>query len=139
MERSPIQKITLGFGIVYALVGVLGFIPGITVPAADPGPVPGEGLLLGIFAVNVVHNLAHLLVAAILIAGGLSAARVFTVNKVVAGVFLLLVVASIIAPIVEGVAINPPDTALHLASALLTGYLGFVAPRGTAGQVGSRL
>jgi hypothetical protein len=53
-----------------------------------------------------------------------------------AAVFLVLVVASVIASIVEGVAINPPDTVLHLASALLTGYLGFVATRqATEGRI----
>ena len=29
MRRAIIQKITIGFGAIYALVGVLGFIPGI--------------------------------------------------------------------------------------------------------------
>jgi hypothetical protein len=29
--------------------------------------VPGEGLLLGIFAVNVVHNIAHLALGAVLV------------------------------------------------------------------------
>ena len=135
MTRSTIQRITLGFGIIYLLIGILGFIPGITTFAANPvGPVPGEGLLLGIFAVNVVHNIAHLVVGAALILGGLSAARVTTVNQAMAAVFLVLVVGSVIAPIVEGVAINPPDTVLHLASALLTGYLGFVGPRQSAAR-----
>ena len=132
MERSTIQKITLGFGIVYALVGVLGFIPGITTASADPGPVPGEGLLLGIFAVNVVHNLAHIVLGAVLIWGGLSAINVVPLNKAMAVVFAALVVVSVIAPIAEGVAINPPDTGLHLVSALLTGYLGFGAARAFA-------
>lgn len=136
MTRSTIQRITIGFGIVYLLIGILGFIPGITTFAANPvGPVPGEGLLLGIFAVNVVHNIAHLVLGAVLILGGLSAARVTTVNKGMAAVFLVLVVGSVIAPIVEGVAINPPDTILHFASALLTGYLGFVAPRQSAASL----
>ena len=139
MERSLIQKITLGFGIVYVLVGILGFIPGITVPAARFNAVPGEGLLLGIFAVNVVHNLAHLLLGAILIGGGLAAGRAVAVNKGMAVVFLVLTVASFIAPLVEGVNLNPPDTVLHLTSALLTGYLGFIAPRGMAGQTQSGL
>ncbi len=132
MSTSTVQKITSAFGLVYLLIGILGFIPGITVPPDDPGPVPGEGLLLGVFAVNVVHNVAHLALGAVLVWGGRTAARVGAVNRLMAGVFLVLVVASVIAPIVEGVAINPPDTVLHLASALLTGYLGFVAARPVA-------
>ncbi len=133
MSTSTVQKITSAFGLVYLLIGVLGFVPGITRFESDPmGSVPGEGLLLGIFAVNVVHNVAHLALGAILVWGSRSAARVGAVDRLMAAVFLILVVASVIAPIVEGVAINPPDTVLHLASALLTGYLGFVATRQTA-------
>ena len=130
MSASTVQKITVGLGSVYLLIGVLGFVPGITRFESDPtGSVPGEGLLLGIFAVNVVHNIAHLALGAILVWGSRSAAGVGAVNRLMAAVFLVLVVASVIAPIVEGVAINPPDTVLHLASALLTGYLGFAAAR----------
>jgi hypothetical protein len=88
---------------------------------------PGQGLFLGIFAVNAAHNVVHLVAGAILVWGGLSAARVTTVNKFMAVVFAVLVPVSFIAPIAEGVAINVPDTLLHLVSALLTGYLGFMA------------
>jgi hypothetical protein len=126
---STNQKITLGFGLVYILVGILGFVPGVTVPTDKPG----HGLLLGIFAVNTLHNLVHLVAGAILVWGGLAAARVTTVNKFMAVVFAVLVPVSFIAPIAEGVAINLPDTVLHLVSALLTGYLGFVAGPGAIG------
>ena len=122
-NMSMVQKITVGFGAVYVLLGILGFIPGITVATA----VPGQGLLIGIFAVNLIHNITHLLLGAILIVGGMSAANVTMTNKALTVIFAVLVVASFIAPIVEGVAINPPDTLLHLVSALLTGYLGFMA------------
>ncbi len=132
MNRSTIQKVTIGFGAVYLLIGILGFIPGITVETNDPGSVPMEGELLGIFAVNLIHNIAHLAIGAVLIWGGMSAVNVGKVNRLMTAVFAVLVVASIIAPIVEGVNINPPDTVLHLVSALLTGYLGFIASRATA-------
>ena len=39
------------FGVVFILIGVLGFVP-----ALNPG-----GLLLGIFEVNSFHNLVHIL------------------------------------------------------------------------------
>jgi hypothetical protein len=127
---STKQKITLGFGILYIIVGILGFVPGVTV-ATDK---PGQGLLLGIFAVNAIHNIVHLVAGAILVWGGLSAAKVRGVNKSMAVVFALLVPVSLIAPIAEGVAINLPDTVLHFASALLTGYLGFTAGPNTTGS-----
>ena len=124
MTTATAQKVSLGFGIFYLLIGVLGFIPGITV--MDAG---GHGLLLGIFAVNALHNMVHLAAGAPLVLAGTSAANVFTINRVLTIVFALLVPASLIAPLAEGVAINAPDTALHLGSALLTGYIGFVASR----------
>jgi hypothetical protein len=123
---STTQRITVGFGIVYLAVGILGFIPGMTVASSQPG----QGLLLGIFAVNTLHNVTHLLVGAVLVWAGVAAPPVTTaVNKALAVVFALLVVASFVAPIVEGVALNPPDTLLHLASVLVTGYLGFLTSR----------
>lgn len=45
-------------GGILVLVGILGFIPGI---------VNAEGYLLGIFAVNITHNLVHLLSGAVLL------------------------------------------------------------------------
>lgn len=60
-DRTLAQKLAWLFGIVFLLVGILGFIPGITEDA--PGSFAGEnseGSLLGIFQVSVLHNLAHL-------------------------------------------------------------------------------
>jgi hypothetical protein len=117
-------KISLALGVVYVLIGVLGFIPGITVPN---GMAPGQGLLLGIFAVNAIHNIAHLVLGAALIWAATTGDSVRMVNKGLAAVFAILVIGSLIAPIVEGVAINPPDTGLHLVSLLVTAAIGFMA------------
>jgi len=111
-----LQKVTLGLGILYVAIGILGFIPGIT----------SNGLLLGIFAVNALHNIAHLVLGAALIWGSMSPA-ITTVNKAMAVVFGVLVIASFIAPIIEQLPLNPPDTILHLVSAAVTAYLGFFA------------
>ena len=129
MDRLTIQKATIAFGAVYVLLGILGFVPGITTDVPDSGSVPLEGELLGIFAVNLIHNLAHIAVGMVMIWGASRADRVALTNRGMTAVFALLVVVSVIAPIVEGVAINPPDTALHTLSALIVGYLGFFAVR----------
>jgi hypothetical protein len=60
-DRTLAQKLSLLFGVVFVLVGILGFIPGITEDA--PGSFAGEnseGSLLGVFQTSVLHNLAHL-------------------------------------------------------------------------------
>ena len=62
VERSAIQKAAMLVGAVFLLVGILGFIPGITEDA--PGSFAGEdseGSLLGVFQTSVLHNLVHVL------------------------------------------------------------------------------
>ncbi len=126
MSRSMAAKVSLALGAAYLLIGVLGFVPGITVPN---GAVPGQGLLLGIFAVNTIHNLAHLILGAALVYAATAGDNLRMLNRILAVVFAVLVVGSLVAPIVEGVAINPPDTGLHLASLLVTAAVGWMTAR----------
>ena len=61
-ERSLVQDAARLVSIVFLLVGVLGFIPGITEDA--PGDFAGEdspGSLLHVFQTSILHNLVHLL------------------------------------------------------------------------------
>jgi hypothetical protein len=60
--RTGLQKAALGTGVLFLLVGVLGFIPGITSNYESLG-MAGHGskaLLLGVFQVSVLHNIVHL-------------------------------------------------------------------------------
>ncbi|HEV8635791.1 MAG TPA: DUF4383 domain-containing protein [Chloroflexota bacterium] len=136
MAVSTARRVMTGVGVFYLLIGVLGFIPGITVQTDVAGTgitVPGEGLLLGIFAVNAVHNVAHLLVGALAVWAGMSDRNLRSISTVLAVIFAVLVVGSFVAPIVEGVALNAPDTILHLVSALITGYIAFATDYRTVG------
>ncbi len=124
------RKIAFWFGVIYVVIGVLGFIPGITV-ASDQ---PGHNLLLGIFAVNTLHNLVHLIAGAGLIVAGLAApGTATTLLTILAVIFALLVPASFIAPILEAVPLNVPDTLLHAVSALLVAYLAWTVARRPVG------
>jgi hypothetical protein len=67
-NRSPdrktlAQRLALLFGAVFLLVGVLGFIPGITVNYDDLkfAGEESDAELLGLFQVSVLHNVAHML------------------------------------------------------------------------------
>lgn len=54
------------FGIAYVATGLLGFIPG-AAPHGDMPPLAvdgGSGYLLGLFPVNVLHNIVHLAIGA---------------------------------------------------------------------------
>ncbi|MFD6856070.1 DUF4383 domain-containing protein [Rhodococcus sp. NPDC060090] len=81
MIATPVQTASLVVGVVFLLVGILGFIPGIT---TDYDQLSGAGhhsgaMLLGIFQVSILHNIVHLLfgVAGIAASRVASAARIF--------------------------------------------------------------
>ncbi len=73
LKQSPVQVAAMLVGAVFLLVGILGFVPGITQNFGEmkfAGHESGAELL-GIFQVSVLHNIVHLLFGVI----GLAAAR----------------------------------------------------------------
>lgn len=61
--RTPAQITTMIVALVFLLVGILGFVPGIT-SDFDSMTFAGHhssAELLGVFAVSVLHNIVHLL------------------------------------------------------------------------------
>jgi len=61
---APIQTTARLVGIVFLVVGIAGFIPGITTnlyDGLDFAGHDGDAELLGIFQVSVLHNIVHLL------------------------------------------------------------------------------
>jgi hypothetical protein len=128
--RTPVQLLALVFGVVFLLVGVLGFVPGITSGAAGltfagPGSM---AMLLGIFHVSILHNIVHLLfgVAGIALARTPGSARSYLIGSGV--IYALLVIYGFLVP-ADGAAnfvpVNTADNWLHvvLAIALLAGGL----------------
>ena len=128
MRNSPNRIVATVFGAVYVLVGLLGFAV-----TGGVGFIATEGgLLLGIFQVNPLHNVAHLLIgAALLIAGLTSAVASKTVNIVVGGAYLLLgIVGFFLAGTAANIlALNTADHFLHLASAIVLLGVGLGAER----------
>ena len=62
-RKTTLQTAAQAVGAVFLLVGILGFIPGITsnYEALGFAGHGSEALLLGIFQVSVLHNIVHLL------------------------------------------------------------------------------
>jgi len=84
MTRTPVQTAALVIGALFLLVGILGFIPGITTNY-DTMTFAGhhsEAMLLGVFNVSILHNIVHLLfgVAGLAMARTVPAARAFLVG-----------------------------------------------------------
>jgi hypothetical protein len=109
-------------------VGLLGF----TVSGHHEFAGEHGGNLLGIFAVNGLHNVVHLLVGVVLIgaaAAGRAAAK--GANTAVGAVYLLV---GLLGLIVGGgslnlLALNAPDHVLHFASAIALLGVGLAADR----------
>ncbi|MGG7510405.1 DUF4383 domain-containing protein [Plantibacter sp. YIM 135249] len=128
MRQSPNRLLATIFGAVYVLVGLLGFaVTGGVQFIATQG-----GLLLGIFEVNPLHNIAHVLIgAALLIAGVSNVQAAKTVNTVVGAVYLLLGVVGffIVGSALNILALNTADHFLHLASAVVLLGVGLAADK----------
>ena len=128
MRNSPNRIVGVVFGAVYLLVGLLGFAyTGVVGFIATEG-----GLLLGIFEVNPLHNIAHLLIGAALLIGGLVSVKAAkTVNIVVGAAYLLLGIVGffLVNTPANILALNTPDHFLHLASAIVLLGVGLAADK----------
>ncbi len=132
------RLIVLVFGVVYVLVGIFGFIPGVTTQGEVTGAPGATGAILGIFPVNALHNIVHLVIGAALLFGATSTANAINVARGVGIVYLLVGILGFISPDTFGLMpIGGNDIWLHLASAAVLLIVGFALPadRGEARTV----
>src|SRR5919199_2594224 len=136
-DRSPLQTVTMLVGAVFLLVGILGFVPGITTHYGDMSFAGHDSgaKLLGIFQVSVLHNIVHLLFGVL----GLAAARAWESSRLylVGGgaVYLALWVYGLVvddASRANFVPLNTADDWLHLLLGVGMIGLGLAIGRGPA-------
>lgn len=134
-----VTRFALIFGIFFAVLGILGFIPPLITGqevAMDADGVAGDGQghgrLFGLFAVNLWHNLVHLaigvwgIVAAI---SSFSSARLFARAATI--IFALLALLGLIPATSNLFGLVPlygHDIWLHILSAAVAGYFGYGPP-----------
>jgi hypothetical protein len=132
--RRPIQLAALVVGAVFLLVGVLGFIPGITTNF-DSMTFAGhqsEAMLLGVFQVSVLHNIVHLLfgVAGLAMARTVAGARNFLIyGGVIYAVLWLYGLLIDQSSAANFVPVNTADNWLHFVLAVGMIALGFLVGR----------
>jgi hypothetical protein len=116
---SLTRIVTLAFGAVYVVVGVLGFFGDpIVTDASHADMESASGDLLGIFPINVIHNIVHLAIGAFLLWGATQHDRAVLAARVVGAVYLLVGLLGFVAPDTFGLMpIGGNDIWLHLASA----------------------
>jgi hypothetical protein len=125
------RTFALVVGIVFLVAGVLGFIPGMT---------GGREYLLGIFAVDTVHNLINLVIGALgIVAYYWDRARLYCQGLGI--VCLLIGILGFIPALLFGNGmllglfhVNLADNVLYLVVGAVAAYLGF-APRYSGGRV----
>lgn len=128
-DRDMLVTIARVFAIAFLLVGILGFIPGITSDA--PGDFVGEeseAELLGIFNVSILHNLVHLLfgIAGLALARTWDGARLFLIGGGV--IYVLLWIVGLIGGL-DWLPANDADHWLHFVLGLAMVGAGFLLGR----------
>lgn len=117
-----LKKAALATGVVFLLIGVLGFVPAFV----------SNDKLLGIFLVSGVHNLVHILSGAVAIYAAKRTDWSSLYFKVMGVVYLLVMILGFIAgdggSILGLFHVNTNDNVLHLVLAAAFLYLGFGVP-----------
>ncbi len=133
--RTNVQKASMVVGAVFLLVGVLGFVPGITGNYGQLGFAGhhSEAMLLGLFQVSALHNIVHLLfgVAGLALARSATGARSFLLYGGV--IYLVLFVYGLVVPQDSDgnfVPLNSFDNILHLLLGVGMIALAMVLTRG---------
>jgi hypothetical protein len=112
------KKFAVVFGIVFVIVGLLGFVPGNGIVGAEDA----------IFLTDTVHNIVHLLVGIVLLVAAKSQAASSMWLKIFGVVYLILFINGLISPekLLGFVAQNSNDTWLHLVLGVVLLAVGFL-------------
>jgi hypothetical protein len=122
---TTVQRVAQIFGWVFVLVAVLGFVTSGMSMEADPATAPS---ILGIFPVNLLHNLVHLLfgIWGILASRSWSGAKAYAQGA--GAIYLVLGVLGFVAPSTFGlIPIGGNDIWLHLLLGAILVAVGFTA------------
>lgn len=125
--NTTIQKLAAVFGVVFIIIAIIGFIApgGMAMQPTDPATA---AKVLGMFPVNLLHNVVHLLFGI----WGLAASRSWGGSKQffvwVGLIYLVLTIAGFLSPTGFGlVPIGGADIGLHCVLAIVMLAIGLTA------------
>lgn len=122
-------------GVVFFVVGILGFTPGATHAPPEGAPELAVnsyyGYVLGLFPVNAIHNAIHILIGVL----GIVAYRRFTAARrfarglaVVYGVLAVMGIIATLQTTFGYVPLFGHDVWLHAVTAVIAAYAGWTVP-----------
>jgi len=126
------RNVTLVYAVVFTAVGILGFVPTFLFPPAEGADLAVNsfhGYLLGLFPVNLLHNIVHLLFglwAFFAYFSGRPASRGYL--KSVAVIYAVFAVMGLIPglnTLFGLVPLHGNDIWLHALLAIVAGYVGY--------------
>jgi Domain of unknown function (DUF4383) len=125
MEVQMVKRVAMIFGVVFIILGLAGFlVPG----GMQMGDAANAPKLLGLFPINLLHNLVHALIGL----WGVVAARTFSASqaycKLAGMIYLALAALAFADPTLFGlVPIGGNDIFLHTVFGVLLVWVGFAS------------
>ena len=127
------RKFALVFGAVFLLVGIAGFVPQLVQEMHPEHPAltlnSNAGQLLGLFPVNVLHNIVHILFGLWGLAASRSPGGAKHYGRGVAVIYLVLTIAGFVPALQTGFGLVPlfgNDIWLHALLAVIAAYFGWL-------------
>ena len=111
------RNVAIVLGVILVLVGLLGFV--------------NNPLVLGIFAVNPLHNVVHIVTGAVLLIGAYSSLGSSLALKIIGVVYAIVAIIGffmVTDGMMLGVAMNEADKWLHVVLAVVILIAGFALP-----------
>ena len=127
-----VRTFALIYGVVFLLIGVAGFIPGLLTPLDavehDLAVEQGAGQLFGLFPVNILHNIVHIVFGVWGLAVYRSTSGAVTYARSVAVIYAVLMIMGFIPGLETAFGLVPlhgNDIWLHALLAAIAAYFGF--------------
>ena len=127
-NRAVVQTVALIFGVIYFLVGVLGFIGPLIGTSSFITITQDRHALLGLADINLLHNLVHLAIGLAGLAAASSVANSRTFCQVGSVILLIVGLLGVFVGNLFGILpLAGFDIRLHLVTGAVLAYFGFAA------------